>query len=42
MTGKTHTPDGPVFADITAEVDAMLAGRRPRRSSRPSARPGRR
>jgi hypothetical protein len=25
MTGKTHAPDGPVFADITDEVDAMLA-----------------
>ena len=25
MTGKTHTPDGPMFADITDEVDAMLA-----------------
>ena len=24
MTGKTHTPDGPMFADITDEVDAML------------------
>jgi DNA-binding transcriptional regulator YiaG len=25
MTGKTYTPSGPVFADITADVDAMLA-----------------
>lgn len=25
MTGKTHDPSGPVFADITDEVDAMLA-----------------
>jgi len=24
MTGKTHTPDGPMFADISDEVDAML------------------
>ena len=25
MTGKTPTPSGPEFADITAEVDEMLA-----------------
>ena len=25
MTGKKHTPSGPGFADITDEVDAMLA-----------------
>jgi hypothetical protein len=25
MTGNTHIPDGPVFSDITDEVDAMLA-----------------
>lgn len=25
MTGKTYTPGGPVFADITDDVDAMLA-----------------
>lgn len=25
MTDKTHAPSGPVFTDITDEVDAMLA-----------------
>jgi hypothetical protein len=25
MTGKAHIPSGPVFTDITADVDAMLA-----------------
>lgn len=25
MTGKAHTPSGPAFADITDDVDAMLA-----------------